>query len=134
MPSYRARHKEAQPDRRRRMIQASVAAAGLLLVGSVAAFAAPMFHGHRGTPAAGNPGTMPTVAQAEHRHKKPGQTAGPPPVNNANPNPNCTLIVPANPLTAAGLATPYQLTATNAGNGPCNEANANQSADRKSVV
>src|SRR5689334_25191059 len=36
----------------------------------------------------------------------------------AAPNPNCTLIVPANPLSAAGLATPYQLTATNADNGP----------------
>jgi hypothetical protein len=46
----------------------------------------------------------------------------------ATPNPNCTLIIPNNPLTAQGLATPYQLTATNAGNGPCNEANANQSA------
>src|SRR5579883_2238642 len=43
-------------------------------------------------------------------------------------NMDCTLIVPANPLTAQGLATPYQLVATNAGNGPCNEANANQSA------
>ena len=46
----------------------------------------------------------------------------------ATPNPNCTLIVPPNPLTAHGLATPYQLTATDAANGPCNEANANQSA------
>jgi hypothetical protein len=46
----------------------------------------------------------------------------------ATPNPNCTLTVPPNPLTATGLATPYQLVATNAGNGPCNEANANQSA------
>ena len=46
----------------------------------------------------------------------------------ATPNPNCTLIVPANPLTAKGLATPYQLTATNAAMGPCNEANINQSA------
>jgi hypothetical protein len=46
----------------------------------------------------------------------------------ATPNPNCTLIVPANPLTAQGLATPYQLVATNAAMGPCNEANANQSA------
>lgn len=46
----------------------------------------------------------------------------------ATPNPNCTLIVPPNPLTAQGLATPYQLTATNAANGPCNEANVNQSA------
>jgi hypothetical protein len=46
----------------------------------------------------------------------------------ATPNPNCTLIVPANPLSAKGLATPYQLVATNAAMGPCNEANINQSA------
>jgi hypothetical protein len=46
----------------------------------------------------------------------------------AAPNPNCTLIVPADPLSAQGLATPYQLVATNAANGPCNEANAGQSA------
>ncbi|HEX3788353.1 MAG TPA: hypothetical protein VHW44_10875 [Pseudonocardiaceae bacterium] len=46
----------------------------------------------------------------------------------ADPNPDCTLVVPANPLTAAGLATPYQLTATNRRNGPCNEANDGQSA------
>jgi hypothetical protein len=43
-------------------------------------------------------------------------------------NPNCTLLVPANPLTAAGLATPYQLSSTNAAQGPCHEANADQSA------
>jgi hypothetical protein len=46
----------------------------------------------------------------------------------AAPNPNCTIIVPANPLTAQGLATPYQLTATDPAGGPCNEANANQTA------
>ncbi|HZR43192.1 MAG TPA: hypothetical protein VFB12_23950 [Ktedonobacteraceae bacterium] len=47
----------------------------------------------------------------------------------AVPNPNCTLIVPANPLSAQGLATPYQLFAPDAAaNGPCNEANANQGA------
>ena len=45
-----------------------------------------------------------------------------------NPNPNCTLIVPPAPLTAQGLATPYQLVATNRRNGPCREANDNQSA------
>lgn len=45
-----------------------------------------------------------------------------------DPNPNCTLIVPAQPLTAQGLATPYQLTATNPANGPCNEANPDQTA------
>lgn len=46
----------------------------------------------------------------------------------ANVNGDCTLIVPANPLTAQGLATPYQLVATNADSGPCNEANKAQAA------
>lgn len=35
----------------------------------------------------------------------------------------CALIVPRHPLTAAGLATPYQLTGNVAGGGPCHEAN-----------
>lgn len=47
---------------------------------------------------------------------------------------NCTLIVPANPLTARGLATPYQLVATTPADGPCNEANPNQSAFVQGVV
>jgi hypothetical protein len=46
----------------------------------------------------------------------------------ANPNTNCTLIVPKDPLSAAGLATPYELTATDPGMGACNEANSAQSA------
>ena len=41
---------------------------------------------------------------------------------------DCSLIVPPNPLTAQGLATPYQLVATVPNNGPCNEANAMQAA------
>src|SRR5947207_8541260 len=43
-------------------------------------------------------------------------------------NGDCTLIVPAQPLTTKGLATPFQLVATDPANGPCNEANAAQSA------
>src|SRR5438874_11724793 len=43
-------------------------------------------------------------------------------------NGDCTLIVPAQPLTAQGLATPYQLVATDPANGPCNEANKAQAA------
>jgi hypothetical protein len=39
------------------------------------------------------------------------------------PNPNCAIIVPNNPLTAAGLSTPYQLTALNPADGPCHQAN-----------
>ena len=46
----------------------------------------------------------------------------------AVPNPDCTLIVPIAPLTALGLATPYELVATDAARGPCHELDANQSA------
>jgi len=55
-----------------------------------------------------------------------GDPAPPPPAQEANPN--CTLIVPPAPLTAAGLATPYRLVATDPGEGPCHEATAAQSA------
>jgi hypothetical protein len=43
-------------------------------------------------------------------------------------NADCTLIVPANPLTAQGLAKPYQLVATNPAKGACHEANPTQAA------
>ncbi|HXX79021.1 MAG TPA: hypothetical protein VEI53_11035 [Ktedonobacteraceae bacterium] len=49
-------------------------------------------------------------------------------------NMDCTILVPNNPLSAQGLATPYQLSATNPDNGPCNEANTNQSAFVQSVI
>ncbi|MEI8013992.1 MAG: hypothetical protein WCH20_04035 [Nitrospira sp.] len=49
-------------------------------------------------------------------------------------NPNCTLIVPHNPLTAAGLATPYQLEATNPSDGPCHETDKNQTAFVQAAV
>jgi hypothetical protein len=52
----------------------------------------------------------------------------------AAPNPDCTLIVPENPLSATGLATPYQLTATDPNGGPCNEANTAQSAFVEAAV
>lgn len=41
---------------------------------------------------------------------------------------DCTLIVPANPLTAKGLATPYQLTDTTQGASNCHEAIASEAA------
>ena len=46
----------------------------------------------------------------------------------ATPNPDCTLIIPDHPLSAVGLATPFQLIATDPNGGPCNEANTAQSA------
>lgn len=50
------------------------------------------------------------------------------------PNLNCTLLVPAQPLTAQGLATPYQLSATNGKDGACHEANPMQSAFVQAAV
>jgi len=55
-------------------------------------------------------------------------TAPPPQPTNADPDPNCTLIVPPAPLSAAGLATPYRLVATNPRVGACHEADPDQSA------
>jgi hypothetical protein len=52
----------------------------------------------------------------------------------AVPNPDCTLIVPENPLSAKGLATPFQLVATDPNGGPCNEANTAQSAFVEAAV
>jgi hypothetical protein len=49
-------------------------------------------------------------------------------------NPNCTIIVPDAPLTAAGLATPYQLVATDPTAGPCDESNTDQSAFVQAAV
>src|SRR6266700_6001175 len=46
----------------------------------------------------------------------------------AQDNVDCSITVPANPLTAKGLATPYQLTATDPNQGACHEANTAQSA------
>ena len=50
------------------------------------------------------------------------------------PDTNCTLTVPANPLSAQGLATPYRLSATDPRKGPCHEANTDQSAFVQATV
>ncbi|HMK21237.1 MAG TPA: hypothetical protein VK466_02825 [Terriglobales bacterium] len=52
----------------------------------------------------------------------------------ADPNPNCSLIVPDNPLSAVGLATPYQLTATDPTAGDCHESDKAQSAFVQAAV
>lgn len=49
-------------------------------------------------------------------------------------NMNCTLIVPNNPLTAAGLATPYVLKPTNPAQGLCVETNPMQAAFVQAAV
>ncbi len=55
-------------------------------------------------------------------------------VAQATPNPNCTIMVPDAPLTASGLATPYQLVATDPTAGPCDESNPDQSAFVQAAV
>jgi hypothetical protein len=52
----------------------------------------------------------------------------------AAPNPDCTLIVPNHVLSAQGLATPFQLVATDPNGGPCNEANGAQGAFVEAAV
>lgn len=49
-------------------------------------------------------------------------------------NPNCTIILPDAPLTATGLATPYQLVATDPAAGPCDESNLDQSTFVQAAV
>lgn len=77
---------------------------------------------------------QPASAQTEHLNAQMNMTTrgAPPPAT--TPNPNCTIIVPANPLTAQGLSTPYQLEATVAANGPCQEYNTAQSAFVQAAV
>ena len=81
------------------------------------------------------------LAQMEHRnagvHQQQMASAAPAvaaAAAAAAPNPDCTLIVPENPLSATGLATPFQLTATDPNGGPCNEANTAQSAFVEAAV
>jgi hypothetical protein len=54
--------------------------------------------------------------------------------SDAAPNPNCSLIVPNNPLSPEGLATPYQLVATDPAAGDCHETNSAQSAFVQAAV
>ncbi|MEU7057560.1 hypothetical protein [Streptomyces sp. NPDC046197] len=66
--------------------------------------------------------------RAQHRPQKNQATAAQPDAAARRPDPNCTLLVPDNPLSARGLATPYRLVATDPAQGPCHEANPDQSA------
>ena len=63
------------------------------------------------TPAATGDGAAPRPARRPRPVRRRRPRRPPAAAAAATPNPNCTLIVPANPLTAEGLATPYQLVA-----------------------
>src|SRR5580698_6873295 len=69
---------------------------------------------------------IPGFRGMDREHKK--LMPPPPPAETVSgPNTDCTLIIPKSPLTPTGLATPYQLTATDPADGPCNESNTAQS-------
>jgi hypothetical protein len=93
------------------MVAAAVLLTGLL-AGGGAALAGPVAQGHKQVDA---------VSKSNDDQSDP-------------PNPNCTLIVPPAPLTAAGLGTPYRLKATDRDGGRCHEANPNQSAFVEATV
>lgn len=77
------------------------------------------------------PPTPPTMTSASASSPVSSASSPPPP---PAANTACTIVVPANPLSAAGLATPYQLAATNPGQGPCHEADPNQAAFVQAAV
>jgi hypothetical protein len=49
-------------------------------------------------------------------------------------NADCALIVPKDPLTATGLATPYRLIALNPADGPCHQSDADQATFVQSTI
>lgn len=100
--------------RRRPMLFMFAIGVPLALVGVSVVWAA------TGTP---TPTGVAASASASVSAAPPGGTGGA-----AAANPNCTLIVPPDPLTANGLATPYRLQATDGAQGPCREANPAQAA------
>jgi hypothetical protein len=77
-------------------------------------------------PGAGHHGTTTPAAPTTTSRATTTTTAAAP--AGADPDTNCTLIVPPVPLSAAGLATPYRFVATDPGAGACHEANPDQSA------
>jgi hypothetical protein len=106
---HRAAHRKRPPERPLRLTPIIV---GLPLLLVAAAVTGAVVHGQSPPPAV-------TVTDAAQQQ---------------DANPNCTLIVPADPLSAAGLATPYELTATDQRNGPCRETNPNQTAFVEATV
>jgi hypothetical protein len=121
MPTSHARSR--RPIRTRITVAVAVLFTGLLCGGG-AALAEPVAHGHNEVDAARSSSDS-SRSQDSHRHDDRQQQDND---QNDPPNPNCTLIVPPAPLTAAGLGTPYRLKATDRDGGRCHEANPDQSA------
>ncbi|MBR7836357.1 hypothetical protein KDL01_23975 [Actinospica durhamensis] len=126
-------HRYSRPRPSRRVRLSLIVAAVPLLIGAmaVAAIASPLHHGPRPI----GPGHRPSRSASAGGGASAAPTGGGTAISSpANADPNCTLVVPASPLTARGLATPYRLTATNPEEGPCHEADSAQSAFVQATV
>lgn len=125
------RRARAERWRWRRHKFALVLAALPLLIGGVVtvAMAAPS-HGPVGPVDPGGPIVRGSASASASQSTDPSMSASASPSGGggAAPNADCTLTIPAAPLTAQGLASAYQLSATHAGQGRCHEANAAQTA------
>ncbi len=96
----------------------------------VASFAVPLaVVGGAGAVLAATNAAAPAAPEAA-----PTTPAAAPAASPADPNPNCSLVLPADPLSAKGLATPYQLVATDRRQGACHEANGAQAAFVEAAV
>ncbi|MCH0565206.1 hypothetical protein [Streptomyces sp. MUM 2J] len=75
------------------------------------------------------------AAGSRHHHRRQADGgASAQPAQAGTPNPDCTLVVPDHPLTARGLATPYELVATDPAKGPCHESHPDQAAFVEAVI
>src|ERR1700678_4123552 len=86
------------------VVQLAVAVALGLVIGGVLAFQAGSSNSGIEQVALGTPVNPSLLASAAPSNA--------PPATRLTTNASCDVIVPANPLTARGLATPYQLTGT----------------------
>jgi hypothetical protein len=130
MSAYRYKSRPTITGRPRRMlaIALGVAVPAALVVGGIAAASARTIRpGRHWPPTASTPAPTASGATASSSGAPASAVATSAPAA-ATPNPNCTLVVPDNPLTAAGLATPYRLVATAAAAGACHETTAVQAA------
>ncbi|HYW26547.1 MAG TPA: hypothetical protein VE953_20415 [Terriglobales bacterium] len=99
-----------------------------VVMGLLAAALVPVSSQLRGAAPTGSTQTI-TIAQLAASAARMQATPAP---AQAGPALNCSLIVPEDPLTREGLATPWELTADGAG--PCRESDTNQSAFVEAAV
>lgn len=75
-----------------------------------------------------------SVFAAGSHHPQGHREASAQPARAGEPDPDCTLAVPEEPLSARGLATPYELVATDPAKGPCHDASPDQAAFMEAPV